>query len=292
VPQALPSMIQQAQAGYPVAAIHIGDFAYDLDSLEGIIGDLFMRQIEPMAALVPYMTCIGNHEDNHNYSHYINRFRMPNFKSTSNMWFSWDIQLVHFIAYSTETIYYQADGFTTEDQLAWLEQDLQQANKNRAQRPWIIAYGHRPFYCSNADHDDCTLYLGQTRKTFEDLFYRYGVDIILEGHEHSYERLWPVYNTTVTQYNYSNPLAPVHLITGVAGCNENDGFCINAIYKPFGPWSAFRSSGLKSYGYGKLEVHNETHIYFEEVLALDNDAILDSIWINQENHGPYPQITN
>ena len=46
------------------------------------------------------------------------------------------------------------------------------------------------------------------------------MDIILEAHEHSYERLWPVYNETVTANNYVNPKAPVHLVSGTAGCKE------------------------------------------------------------------------
>jgi len=83
------------------------------------------------------------------------------------------------------------NSITTEEQLAWLANDLLIANQQRAERPWIIAYGHRPFYCSNTDHDDCTYLKGKVRATFEDLFYQNGVDIILEAHEHSYERLWP-----------------------------------------------------------------------------------------------------
>ena len=31
----------------------------------------------------------------------------------------------------------------------------------------------------------------------EDLFYKYGVDLQFYAHEHSYERLWPVYNKQV-----------------------------------------------------------------------------------------------
>jgi len=67
------------------------------------------------------------------------------------------------------------------------------------------------------------------------------------------------------QFNYTDPLAPVHLISGAAGCNENAGFCINPIVDPAGPWSAFRSSGLSTYGYARMEIHNATHLYYEEL---------------------------
>jgi hypothetical protein len=32
---------------------------------------------------------------------------------------------------------------------------------------------------------------------FEQLFAQYGVDLEIWAHEHSYERMWPVYNMTV-----------------------------------------------------------------------------------------------
>ena len=65
-----------------------------------------------------------------------------------------------------------------------------------------------------------------------------GVDIILGGHEHIYERYWPIYNFQVfiihfnnirsTTFNsikvkngsyeepYTDPGAPVHIVTGAA----------------------------------------------------------------------------
>lgn len=52
------------------------------------------------------------------------------------------------------------------------------------------------------------------------MFYEYGVDLEIWAHEHSYERLWPVYDNVI--YNgtldepYKNPQAPVHIITGSA----------------------------------------------------------------------------
>ena len=69
----------------------------------------------------------------------------------------------------------------------------------------------------------------QVRAGLEDLFHKYGVDIVFEAHEHSYERLWPTYNNTVTQFDYINPKAAVHLVSGAAGCNEANGACLNPI---------------------------------------------------------------
>lgn len=55
----------------------------------------------------------------------------------------------------------------------------------------------------------------------EDLFQAQGVDLVLQAHEHSYERLWPVYDYQVMAKNYLDPRAPVHVISGAAGCGEN-----------------------------------------------------------------------
>ena len=33
-----------------------------MDTDNGNVGDEFMRQLEPIAAYVPYMTAVGNHE--------------------------------------------------------------------------------------------------------------------------------------------------------------------------------------------------------------------------------------
>lgn len=54
----------------------------------------------------------------------------------------------------------------------------------------------------------------------EKLFYDNGVDLEIWAHEHSYERLWPVYDGRVlngsVETPYTNPKAPVHIVTGSA----------------------------------------------------------------------------
>ena len=49
-----------------------------------------------------------------------------------------------------------SDGQYIVEQTNWLKADLKQANDNRARRPWVIALGHHPQYCSNSPRDDCT----------------------------------------------------------------------------------------------------------------------------------------
>lgn len=52
------------------------------------------------------------------------------------------------------------------------------------------------------------------------MFNTYGVDLSIWAHEHSYERMWPLYNYKVmngsVEEPYTNPRATVHITTGSA----------------------------------------------------------------------------
>ena len=58
-------------------------------------------------------------------------------------------------SYSSE-VFFLSDKRYIQSQQDWIEADLSAANNNRHITPWIVAYGHRPMYCSNDDGDDCT----------------------------------------------------------------------------------------------------------------------------------------
>jgi hypothetical protein len=67
-------------------------------------------------------------------------------------------------------------------QLAWLQQTLNQSTAR-----WKIAFFHHPLYSSGKTHgSDMKL-----RAQLEPLFIKHGVQIVLNGHEHFYERLKP-----------------------------------------------------------------------------------------------------
>ncbi|XP_063167808.1 acid phosphatase type 7 [Candoia aspera] len=289
--QSLPRLYWETQWGWYDAVLHLGDFAYDLDSDNALVGDAFMRKIEAVAAFVPYMTCPGNHEEKYNFSNYRSRFSMPG--DAESLWYSWDVGPAHLIAFSTEVYFYLEYGEQlVAKQFQWLERDLQEANQpvRRGERPWIITMGHRPMYCSNNDRDDCTQFESTVRKGLkpdryglEDLFYKYGVDLELWAHEHSYERLWPVYDYKVyngsTTAPYTNPSVPVHITTGSAGCSER--------LDPFVPdpreWSAVR---IEDYGYARMQIVNKTHLWLEQVSDDQNGKVVDKIWLIKDRHGP------
>lgn len=67
-------------------------------------------------------------------------------------------------------------------QLAWLEQTLSQSTAR-----WKIAFFHHPLYSSGKTHGADT----KLRAQLEPLFVKHGVQLVLNGHEHFYERLKP-----------------------------------------------------------------------------------------------------
>ncbi|KAB0791705.1 hypothetical protein PPYR_03505 [Photinus pyralis] len=285
--QSLARLEEDTHRGMYDAILHVGDFAYDMNSHNGVVGDKFMKLIEPIAAYVPYMTCVGNHEERYNFSHYKMRFNMPG--DTENLMFSFNMGPLHIISISTEVYYFLNYGIKSlVFQYEWLENDLREATdpKNRRERPWIIVMGHRPMYCSNTDPADCAHNSTFTRVGIpffhmfglEKLFYDNKVDVLIWAHQHSYERLWPIYDFKIFNGTYEqpylNPLAPVHIITGSAGCKENHSHFDND--KPY--WSAFRST---DYGYTRMKAYNKTHLYFEQVSDDQGGAVIDSFWIIQ-----------
>ena len=290
--QSIPRLQNEVQQGMYDAILHVGDFAYDMYDDNARVGDEFFRQIETIAAYVPYQACPGNHEHVYNFSNYNNRFSMVSQRENviSNHYYSFNIGPAHVISFSTEFYFFIQYGMSQiQYQYDWLEKDLQEANKpeNREKRPWIITMAHRPMYCSNNDTDDCTKVDSFIRKGFagqwalETLFFRYGVDLEFWAHEHSYERTFPIFDYKVYPGSenepYVNPGAPVHITTGSAGCQEEHDF-----YKhETAAWSA---TTHQDYGYSRLYLLNKTHLCLQQVSDDKNGEIIDEMWLVQENH--------
>eukprot|EP00615_Pteridomonas_danica_P008672 CAMPEP_0114332848 /NCGR_PEP_ID=MMETSP0101-20121206/3369_1 /TAXON_ID=38822 ORGANISM="Pteridomonas danica, Strain PT" /NCGR_SAMPLE_ID=MMETSP0101 /ASSEMBLY_ACC=CAM_ASM_000211 /LENGTH=401 /DNA_ID=CAMNT_0001463685 /DNA_START=21 /DNA_END=1226 /DNA_ORIENTATION=- len=295
--RSVPLLTSETESRRSHAIVHNGDFAYDMFTNNATRGDEWFNMMQPIMANTPYMVSIGNHEGMYDALNYRARFTMPDFDLTENLFFSFDIGRSHWISYDTEVyfVYEATEGhggvgrnFGPYPELAllqyqYIEADLLAATQN-SDIDWIVVYGHRPMYCSDSDDADC-LSLATWKTDLEDLFFKYGVDIIFEAHQHSYERLWPTYDSTVLNGTedandpYFHPGAPVHLVSGAAGCDEDlqvfdDG--------PLGPWSAFRNS---SYGFGHLDIVNASTALWEEVHG-GSGNVVDSITITRDNTKP------
>ncbi len=79
-------------------------------------------------------------------------------------------------------------GFSGGSQTQWLERTLEAASRN-AGIDWIIVQMHQDALSSSKNGNGSDRGI---RETWLPLFDRYGVDLVLCGHDHDYERSWPV----------------------------------------------------------------------------------------------------
>jgi hypothetical protein len=268
--------------------LHIGDIAYDLHNNEGETGDIYFRMVEHIVANYAYMTLPGNHEGHHNFTHYKERLNMPLNEANqgTSYFYSFDMGRAHFIMYNTEVFLdddYEAEAMTMVN---WLREDLEKANKNRENRPWIILGTHHPLYCSidftksnnYKSNSDCGEDTEVLKPILEDLFYENGVDLLITAHVHNYERDAAIYKNQTVPSDYDdfnihiNPKAPVHIVGGNAGNYESHNDPVSHTPQE---WARYLSN---DYGYGRVIVYNSTHLYWEQFSA-QNKEVIDYLWI-------------
>jgi hypothetical protein len=286
--------------------LHIGDIAYGDD--KGLrMGankyyeptyDQFMTSVEEFAGPTPYMVGPGNHDVTchditdfgcqdglRNFQALNGRFKMPSEESggAKNMWYSFDFGPVHFISISTETDYpgaattpdtwfFGGAGGGFGDQVAWLKADLAKANANRAQRPWIIATGHRPMYDKTVA-DWPLLTQEHLRTAFEDIFIDGGVDLYIAGHIHAYERNYPLI------HGEANPNGITHITAGAPGNQEKIDPRGLLVHK----YTAY--CNYQTYGWGELVVHNATHLDWNYYRSTDG-GLDDTVTIVNRSEKP------
>ena len=257
--------------------IHAGDISYANDAGSGGIGDQriwdeYQNQIEVIASQIPHMYAPGNHEDEsepHEFEAYETRFY--NTGDSTSFWYSFDFEGVHIVSLSTEHNY-----DTGSTQYGWLEGDLEAAHENREEVPWIVVFAHRPMYSSNNHGSEI-----EFRDAMEELLYRYQVDLAIWGHDHGYERSYPVYqeeiysNMTGTENEpYYQPGATIHTVVGMAGRS-----LYNDFDEPQPAWSYYREAS--SYGYTYFTITNDGLLHYE---YLRNDGTVgDEFWITKND---------
>ena len=106
--------------------------------------------------------------------------------SGSKSYYSFDWGNIHFLSldsYGMETGSNLRLYDTLSPQVTWIKKDLE-ANT----RKWTIAYWHHPPFTMGSHNSDTESELIKMRQMFIRIMERYGVDMILCGHSHDYER--------------------------------------------------------------------------------------------------------
>jgi predicted phosphodiesterase len=161
----------------PEVVLGLGDNAYEADV------DCWFDIVEPIDDIMKNV--IGNHdiEDGHLdeiLEHYDDDFE-------SEQYYAFSHENVQIIVMSTE-IDYSADSA----QHSFVESELEDAASDSS-IDWIIVAMHRQMYGSPSEAsgilDSAQLNLIEA---YHPLFQKYGVDLVLYGHNHYYERTYPL----------------------------------------------------------------------------------------------------
>lgn len=191
-----------------------GDNIYD----NGEIGKISSAFEQPYQTLlkngVIFRACLGNHDIRS--ANGDRQVQYPGFNMPGRYYTFRDKAVQFFVLDTNVNVDWSA-------QRPWLEKELSRSNAL-----WKIVYGHHPIYSSGV--------YGNTQAFIDSLsplFKKYGVQLYINGHEHSYERTRPINGTT-------------YLITG------NGGAYLRAVGRS--PWTEY---SVSRYGFTAFEVFSD-----------------------------------
>jgi Concanavalin A-like lectin/glucanases superfamily/Calcineurin-like phosphoesterase len=262
----------KSQIPSPDLILGLGDYSYEssADCWLDTIKPIYDPQKNPTANNM--QISIGNHEDSssEDLSAYINAFKLT--KQFGQV-YSFNLHNVHFLSMATEISY-----SSSSTQNAFVKQDLAAASQN-PDIDWIIVYFHRPMYTSPNSCSSCS---GESslRDIYHPLFDQYGVDLVLEGHAHDYQRSYPIKfnansksNPIITdpnnKNNYifsSNPIngkihGQIHSVIGTGGINFHS---LKTPLKSF-----FVSGQSKEFGFLNIAIQNNGQTLVGKFLSND-----------------------
>ncbi len=162
--------------------ITLGDNAYPSGD-QGVNQD-FQRCFVPSWGSARIMSIIHPSPGNHDYDSGSGAPYFDFFGSRAGPagkgYYSFDVNGWHLISLNSELYFEAGDKSQAKAQEDWLRADL-----NAHGTPCALAYFHRPYFSSG------TYGTTQKLKTIWQILYDGGVDLVLNGHEHDYERFLP-----------------------------------------------------------------------------------------------------
>jgi hypothetical protein len=192
----------------PVFHLHAGDLCYadssgsgkpvsatganGTDVYDPRTWDQFLAQTEPISASVPWMASLGNHDmealySPNGYGGQLARWDFPeNGPVHSEGVYSFIYGNVGVISLDPNDVSYEIPanlGYTGGAQTAWLDNRLKFL-RAQADVDFIVVFFHHCAYSTTVNHAS----EGGVRNQWVPLFDKYNVDLVVNGHNHIYER--------------------------------------------------------------------------------------------------------
>jgi Calcineurin-like phosphoesterase/Purple acid Phosphatase, N-terminal domain len=151
----------------------------------------------------PWMPVAGNHENERGngpigYQAYQTFFSLPPAADqtdlTRGLWYAFTVGSMRVISIANDDVVYQdggdsyVRGYSEGAQKAWLEKELAAARSDR-DIDWIVVCMHQVAISTADKFNGADLGI---RQEWVPLFDKYGVDLVVCGHEHHYERSHPL----------------------------------------------------------------------------------------------------
>jgi hypothetical protein len=151
----------------------------------------------------PWMPAAGNHENELGngpigYQAYQTYFSLPEAAGqtevTRGLWYAFTVGAVRVISLANDDVVYQdggnsyVRGYSSGAQKAWLEKELTAARGDR-DIDWVVVCMHQVAISTVDKFNGADLGI---RQEWAPLFDKYGVDLVVCGHEHHYERSHPI----------------------------------------------------------------------------------------------------
>jgi len=130
--------------------------------------------------------------------------------SGTEHYYSFDYGRVHLVCLDSM----ESDRSAVGAMARWLTNDLAQTTAD-----WIIAYWHHAPYSRGSHDSDTELELLEMRQNFVPLLEQGGVDLVLSGHSHSYERSYLL----AGHYGNSSTFSNLHKVNGGDGREQGNG---------------------------------------------------------------------
>ena len=169
--------------------IHVGDMAYT----KGMDTEFQFSFFDIYADTLRGLTCwpaMGNHEGGSSkgttgigpyYDAYVcpKNAESGGTPSGREAYYSWDFGRTHFVCLDSHDLPRSPTGEMGQ----WLKADLEKTKAD-----WIIAYWHHPPYTKGSHDSDKEKDLTEVRRDIMPIIESGGVDLVLTGHSHVYER--------------------------------------------------------------------------------------------------------